>query len=85
MRDTKKQSFFKWSSHCLIGHVVLSLIAWTIPMFFVFRDSMYIGGVMSLGRVLYLVSLVIGGGVIVATLFWFTVSRPLIRRRDKGL
>ena len=82
MRDTRQKSFLGWASHSLIGHVVLAQIGFTIPMLFVFRDSLYVYGALHFGRVLYVLSLVVGSGVAWAVLFWYTVSRPLIRRRD---
>ena len=82
MRNTGKKSFLNWASHSLIGHVVLAQIAFSIPMLFVFRDSLYVYGALDFGRVLYVLTLAVGGGVAWAVLFWYTVSRSLIRRRD---
>ena len=59
MRDARKESFLKRASHSLKGHIVLVQIWWTIPMLFAFSDSMYSGGVLTFGRVLYLLSVVI--------------------------
>ncbi len=81
MRDARQQSFFKWASHSLIGHIVLFPIGFTVPMLFVFWDSMYSGGVLTFARVLHVLSLLVGGGLVVAILFWYTISRPLIGRR----
>ena len=84
MRDARQESFLKWASHSLIGHVVLFQIGVTFPMLFTFSDSMYLDGVLAFGRVLRVLFLTVGGGLVVAMLFWYTVSRPLIGRRKNS-
>ena len=54
-------------------------------MLFMMRDSMYFFGVLDFGRVLYVLFLAVVSGLLWAVLFWFTVSRSLISRRNANL
>lgn len=80
--DIKRVSFFHWASHSPLGHVVLFELFLGIPLFLMFLPS---GGSASTTAwivELFLVCFV--GALLPAVGFWFTVSRPLIKRRDRG-
>jgi hypothetical protein len=82
MRDVKEKSFLSWASHSLIGHIVLFQIGFGLPMVFMSWDLIYFGADLSLASVLRVLSLIVGAGLIVAVLFWYTISKPLISSRQ---
>jgi hypothetical protein len=79
---SKRGSFLTWASHCLPGHIVLFLIGCSLPCFAVFLFLDYSEGIsLTIGRVTYLAVLWAIGGLVIATLGWYTVSLPLIKTR----
>jgi hypothetical protein len=84
MSAPRRPLFLKWASHCLVGHIVLFLVAGSVPCFLFFLYLDYSDGVaLTLRRVTYLGLLWALAGLAVATLGWYTVSLPLIKARDK--
>ena len=84
MSASKRPSFLKWASHCLVGHVVLFLVGVSLPCLAVFLFLDYSDGIpLTLSRVMYLALLWALAGLVVATLGWYTVSLPLIKQREK--
>jgi predicted membrane protein len=67
----------------LPAHIVLFEVLFGLPLFLFFAVQSYGQGTFTLGRALYLLLLWATGGAVVATVIWFTLSLPLIRRRRR--
>ena len=85
MRDARQKSFLKWASHSLFGHVVLIQIVWSPIMSILFLWLNYSDGTLTPVWALYTVIVASFSGVILAILFWYTVSLPFIKRYKKSL
>jgi hypothetical protein len=68
-----------WASRSLRGHIVLFETFFSIPMFFLFLDPGPTG--LTVGWALYSAAVWAAGGAVVAILFWYTVTAPLIKRK----
>lgn len=73
--------FLKWCSFSPAGHVVLFELAIAAPIFLVFSILIGLAGRMSSGLALGMAAVLALGGAVVGLLTWFTVTRPLIRKR----
>lgn len=78
-------SFFKWASSSLSGHVALTEIFFSVPMFLVFLDLNYEDGTLNLAWVLYMALIWALLGVVGAALIWHTISLPRMKRRKDQL
>lgn len=76
-------SLVKRAFRSLFGTIVMFQLLWTVPMVVIFWDSVNYVGEPTFAGVLYLLSLWVGGGLVFAVAFWFTVSRPLIKRIER--
>jgi hypothetical protein len=74
-------TFFKWASSSLIGHVALTEIFFSMPLFLVFLDANYDDGTLTLAWALYMALIWALLGVVGAALVWYTISLPLIKQR----
>jgi hypothetical protein len=68
-----------WASKSLLGHLVLFEAFFSIPMFFLLFDRGPDG--FTVGWVIYSAVVWAAAGAVVAILFWYTVTAPLIRRK----
>jgi hypothetical protein len=80
-----RNSFFKWCSSSLIGHLVLFEIAFGLPLLLVFSWQSYQEGTPTVGWAFWLVFVWAVCAAVGAVAFWFTLSVFLIKRRDKDL
>jgi hypothetical protein len=69
-------------SFSLIGHVAFFQLIWGIPMF-VF--SIYDHATLTPSRILWNLFVASMGALFVAVLGWFTISKPIIERRKRGV
>jgi hypothetical protein len=69
-----------WASRSLLGHIVLFETFFSIPMFFVLLDPGPNG--LTVGWIVYSALGWAAIGAVVATLFWYTVTAPLIKRKQ---
>jgi hypothetical protein len=68
----------------LLGHVVFAQLLWSAPFFFlVALPIIRQDGVPSFSRVLNAALAVVLAGAAWGVAMWFTVSRPLIARREQ--
>jgi hypothetical protein len=81
----RDQTFLKWASSSMRGHIVLSQLFLSLPFFVVFVWLDVVDGRLTPIRVFYLAVIASVAGMIWAVLFWYTVSSPLIERRRKRL
>ncbi len=80
----REASILTRASRSLIGHIIISEIVWTFVMLLTFWETLYFDGGPTVASVLRLLLTIVGAGLIPPILFWYTVSRPLIRRIEKG-
>lgn len=79
--ERKKRAFLEWASHSLLGHLVFFQIVFApLVGYLLFLD--YSDGELTVLRTAYIVALTAVAGAVVATLGWYTISRPLIARRN---
>jgi hypothetical protein len=74
-------TFFKWASSSFLGHVALTEIIFSLPLFLVFLDSNYNQGTLTLEWALYIALICAVFGVVGAAFVWYTISLPLIKQR----
>ena len=80
----KNSAFLWWASHTLIGHIVIFLAGFSVPGLALFLFLDYSDGrPFTVGRAMYLAFLCGIAGAVVATLGWYTISLPLMERREK--
>ena len=84
MSSYKLRSFLHWASRCLAGHIIIFQIFFTVPMFVMSLRDDYADGAMTLDRTLKTAFAAILGGLAVATLGWYTITRPMIDRGTKA-
>lgn len=77
-----KSSWLKRASFSLRGHIALFEAAFSLPLFTAFLWRNYSEGTLTLAWVLYLVILWAALGAVGAVVFWYTVTAPLIKRRN---
>ena len=75
-----KNSFLTWCSSSLRGHIVLVETFSSLPIAIAFLSIDE--EPFTVGRVLQLAFVWGIGGVVIATALWYTVSLPIIRRRN---
>jgi hypothetical protein len=75
----------RWAASSLRGHVVGFAFVYSLPLCVTFLDLTYRDGALDVASVLWIVSICGLTGIIVATLFWLFVSRPLVKRRKGRL
>jgi hypothetical protein len=75
-------TFFKWASFSLLGHVALSEVIAALPFFLVMLFLNYSEGTLSLEWALWIFGVSVVMGVVGAVLIWYTISLPLIKRRN---
>jgi hypothetical protein len=81
MNERRKTAFLDWASHSLLGHLVFFQIVFTPLLgYFLFLD--YSEGKLTVLRAAYVAGLTAVASAVVATLGWYTISRPLIARRN---
>jgi hypothetical protein len=66
----------------LPGHIALFEFAFSAPLFLFFAYSNFEEGTLTADWLVYLAVLWISLGAVGAVFFWYTVSLPLIKRRD---
>jgi hypothetical protein len=77
------KGFLFWASHRFQGHVVISFLMFGGPLLVFWLATDYTDGTLSWLGAIYWTSRAVTGSFVFATLFWFTVSRPLIGQKDK--
>jgi protein-S-isoprenylcysteine O-methyltransferase Ste14 len=80
-----KNSFFKWGSASLKGHVVLLNVICAIPLLLVFLVIMRSQGTLTIASFLRMVVVCSVVATVGAVYFWYTFSLPQIKRREKTL
>ena len=80
-----QNKFFKWCSSSLKGHLALFEVTCGIPLFLFSVLSMYVERSLTIASVLYMavvcsVLVALGAG-----LFWYTFSKPLMKKRGAKL
>jgi hypothetical protein len=78
-----RNKFFKWGSESLLGHIVLFEALCGTPLWSFGIATMYSDHTLTVAWALYITALCIVLVAIGAGLFWYTISLPLIKRRDK--
>ena len=76
-----RNRFFKWCGSSLIGHVVLIQLICAVPLSLMFILVMASEGTLTVAWGLFVVLLDAVLFAIGAALFWYTYSKPLIKRR----
>jgi hypothetical protein len=66
----------------LRGHIVLSEVLFSLPLFLVFLFQSYFDGALTLEWGIYLAVLWAASGVLGAVCLWYLVSLPLIKSRN---
>jgi hypothetical protein len=79
MRTT---NLLQWAAGTLLGHVVASAVGFSLPLCIVFLDLNYQEGTLNPAWALWIVSMTGLLGLVFAVLFWYSVTRPLIKRRN---
>lgn len=74
-------NFLKKGNPTLLGHVVLFEVIFSLPLFLFFLSTRHARGTLTLDSGIYLAFIWAAGGAVVAVLFWFTFSLPLMKRR----
>jgi hypothetical protein len=69
----------RWAASSLSGHVVMFAVMFSLPICATFLDLNYRDGTLSVAWALWIVSVSSLSGILVALLFWYTVSRPLLK------
>jgi len=77
------RNLLKRASSSLLGHVALSEVAFSAPLFLIFLHQSYTEGTLTVSWAAYLFLLWAGSGAGAAAAFWFIVSLPLIKRTSK--
>jgi hypothetical protein len=80
----KRQPFLKWASSSFFGHVVLCELLFSLPLALVFMDLNHADGKLTPSWAFYLVVVWALLGMVGAALVWFTISLPLLKRRQGG-
>jgi peptidoglycan/LPS O-acetylase OafA/YrhL len=78
---TARTSLLRRASFSLAGHVALGEMAVGLPLTLLFLYQNYTQGTLTFQWALWVIFLGFVAGLIWAVIFWYTVSRPLIRRR----
>jgi peptidoglycan/LPS O-acetylase OafA/YrhL len=71
----------RWAASSLLGHVVGFALLYSVPLCVTFLGMTYNEGTLDVPSALWIVFVCGLTGIIVATLFWYIVSRPLVKRR----
>lgn len=79
-----RNKFFSWGSSSLLGHVVLFEVLAGTPLLAAAIPTMYSQDTLTVGSALRIAILCAVLVALGASLFWYTFSLPLIRRRDRG-
>jgi hypothetical protein len=69
-------------SSSLQGHIVLSELLFSLPLFLVFLIQSHSEGSLTVKWALYLAMVWAAGGVLGGAIFWYAVSLPLIKGRQ---
>lgn len=77
-------NFLRWTVSTWFGCVVGLGTLVAVPMCALFLYLNYVEGSLDVSWGLWIAFVSAVGGIVWATLFWFTVLRPLIRRRTAG-
>jgi len=77
------RKLLKQASSSLLGHVALSEVAFSVPLFLIFLGQSYTEGTLTVSWAAYLLLVWAGGGAVAAAAFWFTISLPIIKGRSK--
>ena len=75
------RDFLKWVGSSLLGHIALSELLFSMPLFLLGLSLNYSEGTITVAWSFYIAIVCALGGIIFALLFWYTVSVPLIKRR----
>jgi hypothetical protein len=76
-----RNSFFKWGSSSLVGHLALFELTCGIPLLFFSVATMYSDGTLTMAFALYMAFVCSALVAVGAALFWYTFSKPLLKRR----
>jgi len=79
--STMTNKLLEWGSLSLLGHIVLSEVLFATPLSILFLYLNLKEGDLTPGWALHIVLTDAAFGVVVAALFWYLVSLPLLRKR----
>jgi hypothetical protein len=79
MHRSRFVHFLQWSVSTGSGHIAVFGTLYAVPMCALFLYLNYDEGSLDVRWALWIIFVSAVSGVVVATLFWFTVMRPLIR------
>lgn len=78
-----RNEFFKWCSSSLIGHLVLFQLICAAPLSAMFILKMSSEHTLTVSSAFFIAAMCSVLFAIVAALFWYTLSKPLISSRSK--
>jgi hypothetical protein len=76
-----RNRFFNWGSSSLVGHLTLFELTYGIPLFFFSVATMYSDHRLTMASALYMALVCSALVAVGAALFWYTFSKPLLKRR----
>ena len=74
----------KWAAHSLGGNMAGFAVFTGVPLLVAFSWLDYLDGTLTVTRFLFLALISISGGALVGVPVWFTILRPLVRRKLAG-
>ncbi len=78
------RKFLKWCVSSLVGHVVLFVLTFSIPMLIAGLTLNYVEGTLTWDWAPYIALYSVLGGFAVAVIIWFAITAPLLRRRGRS-
>lgn len=77
-------NILKRATSSLIGYIAVWEVIFALPLFLVFLFQSYSDGTLTVEWTIYLALLWAALGAAGGTFFWYLVSLPLIRGRERG-
>jgi hypothetical protein len=75
-------NLLKRAASSLLGHIVFFQAVFSLPLFLFFLSENHSQGTLTVESAIYLAALWSAFGAVGAAFFWYTMSLPLIRRRQ---
>ena len=77
-----RNRFFRSASFSMVGNIVLAELLVAAPLLLLFTITFHFDGTLTLGWFFYMAFISAVAGAVLGLLVWFTVARPLIRRKQ---
>lgn len=74
--------FFRWGSQSLLGHMVMGALLFGLPLYLIQIYYAVVNQALTLNRFLLGVVVYLVAGAVFGVIMWFTLSRPLIKRKE---